>query len=91
MWFKKHDTNTNALGSAEYELCLKRIAELSGKFELLTAKVEGYKMQLDNLRGNFSRKLKGMSEEEEKVAPKEEVEKKTKTETIIKDEFVCMG
>lgn len=70
-WFK-HDTNKKVVNSVEYEDCLRRIVKINSEVELLKAHLEAYKMQLDNLRGNFSRKLKAMSEEEEKVGQKEE-------------------
>ena len=83
-WFKRNDTNKNAMGSTEYEDCLRRIIKINSETEILKANLEAYKLQLDNLRGNFSRKLKGMKEEEEKTEEK-------KTETINNSEFVAFG
>ena len=75
MFWNKNDTSKN-INSSEYEDALKRIAKLHGEVELVKGYIEAYKLQLDNLRGNFSRKLKGIKEEEqkeeEKIQPKEE-------------------
>lgn len=82
--FWKHDTSKNVINSTEYEDCLRRIIKINSETEILKANLEAYKLQLDNLRGNFSRKLKGMKEEEEKPEEK-------KIETINNQEFVAFG
>jgi predicted nucleic acid-binding Zn-ribbon protein len=87
MWFK-HDTSKDIDHTQQYGDCLNRIVKLSAELELLKAHMEAHKLQLDNLRGNFSRKLKGMKEEEEKAGQKEE---EVKTETIIKEDLVGFG
>lgn len=82
MWpFKNDNSNKNPLNSDEYGDCLKRIVKISTEHELLKAVVEAQSLKLDNLRGNFSRKLKGIKEDEEKE----------KTETINNGEFLPFG
>lgn len=68
-WKKKNETNNTrekAFRSDEYEFCLKRIAELNTKVESIEAKYKALQTDVDNLRGNFNRKLKGIKEEEKK-------------------------
>lgn len=84
-WFTKNDTSKNTMGSSEYEDCLRRIIKINSETEILKSLLEAYKLQLDNLRGNFSRKLKGMQEEVE-----EKTEEK-KIETINKEEHIAFG
>jgi len=83
----KNDPNKNTISSGEYEELLKRIIKLNGEIETLKAYLEAYKLQLDNLRGNFSRKLKAMAEEE-KGAEKEE---ESKNESFNNNGYVAFG
>lgn len=88
MWWKKNDnTSKNPVNSEEYERLAKRITELVAELGLLKANYKIIETDVDNLRGNFNRKLKGLVKEEEKVAPKEE----EKSETYINDGFVAFG
>lgn len=68
-WKKNNETDNTGkktLRSDEYEFCLKRIAELNSAVQSLEAKYKIVQTDLDNLRGNFNRKLKGIKEEEKK-------------------------
>jgi hypothetical protein len=84
-FFKKsNDPRKENLNSLEYETCLKRISELDTKIRSFEGEFKIMQTSLDNLRGNFNRKLRGIKEEETK-------EEQKPTETIIKDEFVAFG
>jgi len=84
MWFKKNDTSKNAVNSDEYERLAKRITELAAECGICKAACKLLETDVDNLRGKFNRKLKGL-EQEEKVEPKEEEEK------FINGGFVGIG
>ena len=84
MWFKKDDTNKNYVNSDEYERLAKRITELASEVGICKAASKLLQTDVDNLRGKFNRKLKGL-EQEEKVEPKEETEK------YINGDFIGIG
>lgn len=61
MFWKNEKTQVN---SAEYEKLYKKLLEISASVEELTLKYKILSTNYDNLRGNFSRKLRGLKEEE---------------------------
>lgn len=75
-WQKKDESsNKNAFGTAEYDGILKRLSELRAEINNLSSDVKTLQTDLDNLRGNFNRKLRGIKEEEQKAEKKEEEQK----------------
>jgi DNA gyrase/topoisomerase IV subunit A len=78
------DKNQNSANSNEYERLSTRISDISAELKSLKASIDAMQTGLDNLRGNFNRKLKGLSAEEEKPKEKE-------IETINNTEFVAFG
>jgi len=60
------------LRSAEYELCLKRIAENNTRITSLESAIENLKLDLANLRGKFAAKLTKMKIEEDTEKKEEE-------------------
>jgi hypothetical protein len=70
---KSNNSDTNAINSREYGECLKRIAELDTKLISLDAKVKVQELTLDNLRGKFSAKLKGIKQEEAQEEEKKDL------------------
>lgn len=70
---KSNNSDANAISSREYGECLKRIAELDTKLISLDAAVKTLSLALDNLRGKFSAKLKGIKLEEETEQKKEDL------------------
>jgi len=81
---KADDSGKKAIHSAEYEDLLVRFVKISKEVELLTNKFEIFKIGLDDLRGKFSRKLKGL-EPEAVSKPEEKIEKD------LNDVFVGFG
>ena len=67
MFFWKKKPN-----SEEYDTLNLRIRKLESSVENLETRINLQRTDLNNLRGNFNRKLAGLSKEEEKVEPKEE-------------------
>lgn len=65
-WKKNVDPSKKPLNSDEYEHVLKRILEINTRIGVCESKIEILKTEMDNLRGNFNRKLKGIKEEEQK-------------------------
>lgn len=61
------------INSAEYETISKKIVELNERVEILSHKLSVLQTSMDNLRGNFNRKLKGLKKDEQ-----EEEEEETK-------------
>jgi len=88
MFWKKKDEglnkNSNAISSDEYGKCLTRFAELHSEFTILKTEVKALQTDVDNLRGRFNSRLKGLKTEEEKAEDK-------KTETINNSEFIAFG
>lgn len=60
MWFRKK------LNSNEYELLRKRFVEHSAELEELQIKFKVLKQDVDNLRGNFNRRVNRIKEDPEK-------------------------
>lgn len=67
-WRKNDNTNKNNLDSDEFIKLTKRIVEGDSRTAILEANLRILRTDLENLRGNFNRKLKGLSEEEKKEA-----------------------
>lgn len=82
-WSRSNDTRKTPLNSNEYESCVRKFVEISARLDTFETKVKFLQTDVDNLRGNFSRKLKGIKLEEEKD--------QKPTETVIKDEYVAFG
>jgi predicted nucleic acid-binding Zn-ribbon protein len=71
-WKKNlNDEKIRFLNSDEYERISKRITELDSNFTSLKNKFEILQTSLDNLRGNFNRKLSGIKKEEEQEESKD--------------------
>jgi len=68
---KSNNSDANAISSREYGECLKRIAELDTKLISLDATVKNLSLALDNLRGKFSARLKGLKTEEAEAEQKD--------------------
>lgn len=68
LFFKKKNENTNKnfADPDEYGRILRRFADLSTDIELCKATIKVLQTDVDNLRGNFNRKLKGIEKEETK-------------------------
>jgi hypothetical protein len=62
MWFKKR--SDGYLNSREYESVCKKLIEVSSRLEELEVKHKALKQDVDNLRGNFNRKLKQVPTDE---------------------------
>ena len=86
-WKKNNDASKNSLSSDEYERLVKKFSDYDARIRILDTQLEIFKTNLDDLRGKFNRKLKGLQAEEPKEEPKEE----KKTETINNNEFVAFG
>jgi len=86
-WFnngKKLETpNKEIINSREYDNLFKRFSEVYAELSLLKTDVKNFGTELDNLRGKFNRKLKGLEQEEKKV---EEEQK-----TINTGEYIAFG
>lgn len=67
LFFKKRNENTsqNLTNSDEYGKVLRRFAEISTDVELCKTQIKVLQTDVDNLRGKFNRKLKGLEKEEE--------------------------
>jgi len=86
MWgFKTNESSKKDINLLRDELasCFSRISKLNTQVQLLETNVEAQGLKLDTLRGNFSRKLKGLKEEE--------ISEEKKTETIKSDEYIAFG
>lgn len=70
MFFNKKQT----LNSDEYEKLSKKMIDLKEELETFGVKLNVLRTDVDNLRGNFNRKLKGLKKEE----MEEEEDSKTK-------------
>lgn len=77
-------TNPKPIHSDEYEFISKRIITLETEIKSLKAAVDIIQTGLDNLRGNFNRKLKG-------IAAAEQAEQKQETENIKEGEPLPFG
>lgn len=64
--FKRKHSTEEFLNSDEFETLSKKITSLSNEIDNLSHKIKLLQQDQDNLRGNFNRKLKGLSEEEKK-------------------------
>jgi hypothetical protein len=68
---KKYDnTDKNAVNSAEYERIVRKLIDANAEIETLKASIKLLQTDVDNLRGNFNRKLKGI-EQTEKIDTKD--------------------
>lgn len=85
-FFKRKNENTdkNAISSGEYERLVRKLIDGNTEIELLKASIKILQTDLDNLRGNFNRKLKGMKEEEVK-------EEKQETKNIYTADYLAFG
>lgn len=81
------NSNQTITNSTEYEKLSKRITDLVAEIQSVKANVDSIQTSLDNLRGNFNRKLKGLAEEEIKEKKSEE----DKKENFNNDGFVPFG
>lgn len=85
LFWKKHDnTNQNASIPLEYDRLLRRLSDVSAEIELLKTTVKVMQTDLDNLRGNFNRKLKGLEKEEK-------TEENPKPQNIYTSDYVAFG
>ena len=64
-WNKKKNAEQTNLNSAEYEKLLKKSVEVTAKLEELQIKLEVLRTDLQDMRGKFNRKLRGIRLEEE--------------------------
>jgi len=89
-WWKNDRTNQDkdTLRSNEYDKCLTKFAELFAETKTLALDIKLLRTDLDNLRGNFSRKLRGLKTEEEQ---KKEEEKVDEPKTINTTEYIAFG
>jgi len=82
--FKRKNENVansgQTLTSAEYERCLKRIVEAEAELKTIKKDYEVLETDVANLRGQFNRKLRGLSVEEKKT---EENEKSYKEGDVL--------
>jgi len=80
---KTIDPNANPIRSHEYEKCIIRFTELDSKLIILETSLKAMQTDMDNLRGRFNQRLKGLKVEEENA--------EKKIETINNNEFVAFG
>ena len=87
MWFWKKDENRGNIISGDDgpHVTLKMFTDLLQQQELLKVKIEILQTNMDNLRGQFNRKLKGLKTEDITE------EEKAKTETLINGNLVGIG
>lgn len=70
---KKLDSSSTKtpMSSAEYEFCVKRIAELSGDVKTLTTDVKNLSGDLDILRGKLNQRLGALKKVQEAETEKD--------------------
>lgn len=74
MWFwknKNDNTSKNVVSSAEYERLVRKLIDANAEIEVLKASLKVLQTDVDNLRGNFNRKLKGIEKEEKETETKD--------------------
>ena len=88
-WKRKNDAqiqDKNVIGSDEYGKLVHRLSEIDAKLKLFESVIEIFKTNLDDLRGKFNRKLKGLEKEEKKQESQMD-----ETETINNGGYVGFG
>ena len=87
MFWKKNETdsgNKKYINSDEYEKLIRRISEEAARISHLENDFKILSTNVDNLRGNFNRKLSGIAKNEEQAKTQE-------TETFINSNEVPFG
>lgn len=73
-WRKNDNRDKNIMDSDSYERIIKRIAELTSRIDIFETKFKLLQTDVENLRGNFNRKLSGIAKEIQESTPKTETE-----------------
>jgi hypothetical protein len=80
-WKRQNENASKDINNSDvYGAILRRFAELATDIELCKTQIKVLQTDVDNLRGNFNRKLKGL-----------EQETKTETKDINTSEFIGIG
>ena len=82
-WQKKNDNDKKPINSLEYDICLKRIAELNSKVSTFETSINAIEEKLENMRYSIRTKFK--------IAKDEPKEEQDKTESVINGGFVAFG
>lgn len=83
MWFRKKNETT--LNSSEYESLAKKLTSISSKLEEVELKHKILQTDYNNLRGNFNRRLKGLSKESSEMEESEQEQDINKTVLLPED------
>jgi len=86
-WKKENETdsgNKKCINSDEYEKLIRRISEEAARISHLENDFKILSTNVDNLRGNFNRKLSGIAKNEEQT-------KQQETESFINSNEVPFG
>jgi hypothetical protein len=70
-WNKSKNAEQTNLNSADYEKLLKKSVEVTAKIEELQIKLEVLRTDLQDMRGKFNRKLRGIRLEDQEEQEKD--------------------